>query len=1233
MAPTFSRSMHGKIFRLIVALVTVAMLATAASPVFAASQNEVLITRNFDGTPAYTAVDANNPLDNGTAAPALHTPGQDSGPTNNVVRTYDLFGVRVHWNVNEQAATDVTLTITLSTRAGGTANLSWAPDDTGMFSGCGPGSTISGLTLTCRLGARSRGSSGDVMPMARLDAGVNASLIDVSATLTDAEGSTPATDALDTPFTVSEAPQSNWIKQQPTVVGPVTPPTGPNGYLALFPLTLENRTAANPAKGLGELVVNQPLTFIDHAYNLPTGSNLASQAQLDAATTAGFPVHGPRCGAYAAANNGPFPVTAGSWVCGGGVGANGYPVASVQIGSYSATPPATNADGSANSAGYILTGQIAFWMPETEVLADIAAGTAFYNNAISADALTALVTETTALTPISVFGHGGAVRNEPVSDNKSAFAVTASGGGGGGGGAPTPGSFTGQHGLIGHSLIEYVSTLAAPHDLEHPNIVPRTTAWAAGPFDGNGIVSRSTPLDMSLYVSTFSPSKDVTTPYHGCMTWDPTQIRLAPMPEFTKVDQLAGNIMVNRRLDGATGYLEEFVVGQSNGSSYAGPNRGVALMEFPPEIRSQFTVHIEYGWEDTTSYRDSVQQNSVECNNTAGRHWIDSTDRAALDTRLDADGNYQLSMVRVRVEGDIPWAAVYPDTGRQGQSPGAPYDTSGFFLNVHGVVGSDLVINHDDKSLYLHTSRAIGDWDPTTGPAPTTDCMPIDGSRDINLNTPTTPTGWCSQPYTASLPPELALGTPNSSLDPNSFTQWPIDADTNRVTIKSVRPVVTKTNVDGLSDIATNGEFVDFDITMSAVGASTEALSNLRMLDTLPSYYRFEALLEGPTKPETQCTYPLVGEAGDISCQLSEPNPAVDTGSLPAGIPGGWSDHIRIRVKVVGARATNNAYSALYNTAHLDSDGVGAWTANAWASPVGSDPKTSQSYAASYMPYAVDESMILKSVDSATAPCSQVPGNPYPTADELATWQERCATTGLDTDATNFSTTTDASGNLRFELGMTNTGNTRLSGVRIVDVFPHALDSLGEPDSNTPIQGGSTPTSGLGRLPGTSTTGDVGLRDLTGAATYWVSGDAAETISRDPDKTLATNTWCDAVGGTVQNGIGTDADCPQDPYQVTAVYATLAPIDPGITSKLTLTLDTENASCADIWTNNFGARTANVELPMRSNDVTIMSQCVFDLALQKRVVSVPSPLVVGSVVEFEIEVVNQGDPVQDVDVS
>ena len=109
-------------------LLALGVFASVLAPtqLSAQSQNEILTTVLYDGTQFDV-----DPLDNGSGD-GVHTPGLDAAAQNNVVKTHDTFAVRVDWNVNEDAATNVIATVVLPPFA------SWAPDATGQFAGCDP---------------------------------------------------------------------------------------------------------------------------------------------------------------------------------------------------------------------------------------------------------------------------------------------------------------------------------------------------------------------------------------------------------------------------------------------------------------------------------------------------------------------------------------------------------------------------------------------------------------------------------------------------------------------------------------------------------------------------------------------------------------------------------------------------------------------------------------------------------------------------------------------------------------------------------------------------------------------------------------------------------------------------------------------------------------------------------------------------------------------------------------
>lgn len=344
-----------------------------------------------------------------------------------------------------------------------------------------------------------------------------------------------------------------------------------------------------------------------------------------------------------------------------------------------------------------------------------------------------------------------------------------------------------------------------------------------------------------------------------------------------------------------------------------------------------------------------------------------------------------------------------------------------------------------------------------------------------------------------------------------------------------------------------------------------------------------------------------------------------------------------MRVQKTVANTTSNRI--LTNTATITSVGFGQWDPVTKAYKTGAivntdGVQTKASSAYSFMPFAADQGAILKAVDKSFGDCVADANGNVLTGTALTTWQARCALIGLDPTQPSPSTATDAEGNGTFTLSYTNTGNTNLRGLRMVDVLPYLGDGT---------TGGTEPGSGSNSVvtPGQQTTGDkrspasafagrIGLLGVTlppkladtsattySGGSYWVTSAAPNLISRDPDVAynatagLQTGevTWCTAVGGTPVPG--SSGTCPTNAWQVTAVYidvfgtqtatasgvTTRVALGPDVTVTVPLRIDTDGMSCGNIMTNTFGARVDQVLLPIRSNDVSLMVPC--QLQVQK----------------------------------
>lgn len=288
-------SRGGRRGRLLLTLLAVAGVSTTAllgsTPALAASRNEVTIQRVFDGTASFSPSPATaaDPTDNSSLAQtanAPHTPGLDSGATNDVVRTYDSFGVRVDWDINEASAQDVVLRVRIPWYA------KWKPDATGMFAGCGSSSTITNATneteesvLLCQLGDRPEGSHGVIRPVAVLAFQPDNTNFNVNVDLLTADDPSGAvTDKLDRELTISEAPAGDWVKAAPKsqlIPAGADTTAEPSGYVVMFPLALIDKTqAATPPRGSGPMDDSVDLSFYDHLFNMPAGARFAPDAEV-----------------------------------------------------------------------------------------------------------------------------------------------------------------------------------------------------------------------------------------------------------------------------------------------------------------------------------------------------------------------------------------------------------------------------------------------------------------------------------------------------------------------------------------------------------------------------------------------------------------------------------------------------------------------------------------------------------------------------------------------------------------------------------------------------------------------------------------------------------------------------------------------------------------------------------------------------------------------------------------
>ena len=1243
------------------ALLSQCVLALALMPInaHAQSQNEVQVMVLFDGTTGFLATDPTSPTAtaNGTE-PQIHTPGEDGGPNNLVVRTHDQFAVRVDWNINEADATGVVLTTELPAFA------EWTVDDTLGYSGCvvttfTPAVTISGNTgaqsVVCELGDQPEGSNGTIRMTALLNESTDDTTFDVISTLTNAEGSVPVADGLDQLLTVSAIPIASFRKGTAAVAG--DPSTGPitsggeDGILFLYPLSLiDFSQGPNPIIGAGP-IGNGQIDFFDHAYRLTDNVTLATQQQMD---DAGFVGRTP-CGPYDGA--GAFPLTpSATWACAAVTTPNGYPVVPITVTGLVASPaPATNADGSPNVVGQgvsVLSGQIAFWLPADEVQDEIddadndSSLSARFENAIASQDASVEITDQADVLPIGVPDTSGgtvpeqASTSDPGDDPSENTSRTILGA------APPPAGGPGAS--IGHHIIFRGGPLQIL-ETELYNGGPRfgldyRTVANGGlrgllpgeqvaPGNTNGDSIGDTPrgnivtINSQVLALSTSPANIWDAPIQGCTAFDTTHYNLVAFGDIpiTQTDGTGANtnptvtggttVQPNTGplahvYTGAARTLQSALGGQQNavGGYLAGLDYTVEFTDAPLEI---LTGGANFG----------VNNDELTCNDDdAGPSgWVDATNAAGLAV-FNTDGDPTtfdgITRARVRITQRFPWAEG-PD--------GAQDFYKGFQAFFQAMVKTDLGVQTVNQELFALQSHSFGDLGangvpdlvPFVGSTLAVNCRPYSQAQwQATGNDLTSTTGYCNNEFIDDGTDPLD-DTDLVDWDNNSATRFSTNATSGVTTFLNASGAVitiveanlglSKTNRDGLADIADNGDIVEFIIRPSVVGSNLEALTNVRLSDNLPANYEFVQFTQLPSSPGATCTPPPT-PSGILRCQFSEPNPLVDSDPLlPAGLPGGWFDEIRFEVVVVGAIADPDTPTVISNTARLDSTALGPWDPTLlggegdFSNPAAITPaaKFRTSRASSFLPLPADEGVIVKTVSDLAGECADIP----PTfTGTLAEWQQRCSLLLANQD-------------MAFDLSVTNEGNTAFSRIEFIDVLPHIPDGPGtEEPSNTsdtglttnqltssgnPPAGPRIATIGDGRSPASDFTGNLAFVSLAPAAALpsgvslaevWVTADNPNDVSRDPDLSLEANTWCDGVGGPVVSGPA--GACPTTPEEVTGVYGLLEGNDgllPGETATLTLTLDPVGIVCEGLWTNTFGLRMDEILLPIRSNDVSVMA--------------------------------------------
>ena len=1215
------RRKPGKFAKSMLAMSLFASVMSPAGVVSAQQQNEIVLTVDFDGTAAFSAAD---PLDDGLGT---HTPGLDLNANNNVVRTFDQIQYRVDWNVNEVDGTDTILRMTLP------EGVEWLPDATtnsGVPSGCLDDGTSSitgnnGRDLVCNTDAEHEGSNGAIHPRAFVGGLFDGTPLTVNASIETGELGPVTSNTVET--FVSAAPGGDWVKGEPVedavsgaisdyipdeLYSDIPDAAGNNGYVLVWNLRLE---PAGGLKGSEPLNDVPDLEFWDHFFEAPAGARLATPAEMLAATG----VNRVPCGGYDGDAGYPFGITAGvpsttppaqtnigDITCTDlGSAATGYPVVKFDItGHDTQNIAAQNADTSANNTT-LVSAQVAFWVP-TPVPNEVIPVT----NAITGTA-DPVAPGTAQVPPIVLHGTSGPVNeiSEPGNglagiSNASPYQFVTTP-------ATSPGRSFRHYVRYENGAYQEVETQDVAGDTYRLYDFRRTTLGGNGRvitdgtngfdqnvtrWDGDGQTPRGNILTVVNELATIT-SRDTGTPFlepiHSCVAVDTTHQEVIGMPSSFTVNQLAVDPTLNTALQTssvnrptvgafteapATPIAQVIATSAGTASSNRTPNSstGVQTTATPISWTLEVAALADPG--------NAVAANGVTCDGDAGT-WVNAAtgDLTQFQTGTLPDGTPvygDVTHFRLRTDGDVPWSSdVFATNGTTSFGASA-------MLNFQVRVKDDPVVNAADQELFVYAARGSGIWDGA-GQPPTQRCT---NTPRFVANEVTT-SGWCNLPFADDGADTLDVTDSQNDFDFNVVEQSVLTnlvrlAHADVVYIVEPALAISKNNVAGPSDIVANGQIVEFEINPQVVGSSLDAINSVTVTDTLPATMEFVSFTSQPAG--NPCSF-----AGTtITCNYGNQF-------------GGWgsADEGRFTFEVVIRNAGPNA--TLTNTAQIT--GVDSLA----GTPV--TPATSRAQAFTGAPF--EEGDIEKAVAEHITECFEAPGNLHDAGD--------CTVIAVD-------------GNMVFTLGLENEGNVDLTNYRVVDVLPHLADATEPASAPHPFTG--VALTGDGRTPPSAFTGSVNLLSapvVPAGTTVLYSADDPTTISRDPAEAEANTTWCTPAGVAVVAGVGTVVGtnpCPADLTEVTAIHFDIGTLSRGATEQLEVHLATDGATCGDIWTNNFGSRTANLFLSIRSNDVSVMAGfCDPAIDIEKDTNGLQSDtapgaqLVEGDPVTWTYEVTNTGD--------
>jgi len=839
-----------------------------------------------------------------------HTAGMD-GPNgeilagqNGVVRTFDAIRYGVHWSVNDvDSATDNNgtdgtvddVTITIDT---GREDVRWIY----LPEVCDEGSEITdgtdvNTTLICKLGTKAEGTIGTISPVAKVYQKANGEtsntdVIQLHATIDSAQTEPKESNEVQT--TISAKPSGDWIKSDPDFYYHVAN-GDKEGVVLVYPITFRAGDSDTGIVGTDPLDDTFKFEFYDHAWDLGEDAIFATEEMMS-------DLNRSQCGGYDGKGSFPygddgtlpdeatsentthsFDLTCTDVTGDGSSGENGdYPMVKLEIENYSTRVfPPKNANGTTNKENTISL-QVAFWVSNEDIEAKTSDENleAFWNTINGDNDLdsTDADTEEDVLPytdPIQVgVAGGGSMDESTIGDNSvSDTGLTVDDPLYSSGGEPGstsvdrvnykhhaiffPGPYQQVYSKDPNTGLDYVAFDSREVASEGQGSIV-TPNWI-----GTGGVSRSemVTLQFGLFATTQDSTSFTSDPVHLCGAIDNRHMDIVNILDSFERHEVADEVIAksSKTIDITTGLPNAGIANITFGDRIGMSNMWWVNKDYPYALRTNPNDLPAYVIEVTNAPLDiNHSEHALTCSDSdAGdAGWINIEETDTLQDKLSSDATPDINgyvhydkITRVRVR--MLERRFWTNTSESNQY----YNGVGYLLHMQARIRPNVEEDPDGTEIYIHASRARGDWNATSGNAPlNTDCtkkyMTNDAVYEFEQNL--TDTGWCVLEYNSSN--EESYDDLLTTIDPHAFELFITDdndddgleeitsirmSHSDKITITGSELSVTKKLISPIDTLLKDGDLATFKISTYITGSPDDWMSSVFLQDDLPSEFEF----------------------------------------------------------------------------------------------------------------------------------------------------------------------------------------------------------------------------------------------------------------------------------------------------------------------------------------------------------------------------------------------------------